>query len=222
MSVLNGFTEVQRAAFGAAQPFRHLIVDGALPEDLLSEALAAIPPADHAAWRRYRRNKFGLQSLADFPALLNVFQLLAAPEWVSHLETLTGIVGLRADPELEGGGVHRVMREGSLGVHVDFNVHPHRPAFVRRVNLLLYLNRDWQATWGGALELWDAERCRVQIEPAWNRMVLCEATEQSWHGHPQPLMCPPERCRLSLAAYYYTQTTDGNVTAHSTIYRKRA
>lgn len=118
---------------------------------------------------------------------------------------MTGIEGLIQDPYLFGGGIHSVGAGGFLKIHADFNWH-HKLNLYRRLNLLLYLNSDWQETWGGALELWDVDMasCRVSIPPLINRMVIFNTSDMSFHGHPDPLMCPENRMRNSIALYYYT------------------
>ena len=94
-------------------------------------------------------------------------------------------------------------------MHVDFNLHP--LGVYRRANLLLYLNRDWK--WGGSLHIGEK-----RISPEFNRAVLFETSEDSWHGHPEPLDCPENETRKSIAIYYYTAKGE-DVAPHSTIYR---
>ena len=76
----------------------------------------------------------------------------------------------------------------------------------RRINVFLYFNKDWDDSWGGHLELWDAAMTHpvVAIAPLFNRLVIFEASEYSWHGHPDPLQCPFNESRKSIAMYYYT------------------
>jgi Rps23 Pro-64 3,4-dihydroxylase Tpa1-like proline 4-hydroxylase len=147
-------------------------------------------------------------------------QLNAGP-FVTFLEQLTGISGLLSDPHLRGGGLHEIRQGGLLGVHADFNVHP-RLKVHRRLNLLIYLNKDWQEEWGGALELWDrtGQRCVKTIPPTFNRAVLFDTSNFSYHGHPHPLACPPERSRKSVALYYYSADcpTEEDRSAHGTIF----
>jgi hypothetical protein len=118
---------------------------------------------------------------------------------------LTGIQGLVPDPHLWGGGLHQILPGGKLAVHADFNKYPHFK-LDRRLNVLVYLNRDWQEQWGGQLELWnrDMTRCEQRILPLFNRMVCFSTTDSSFHGHPDPLRCPADRTRRSLALYYYS------------------
>jgi hypothetical protein len=126
--------------------------------------------------------------------------------FVDFLQTMTGIEeALIPDPHYRGGGLHQIDPGGYLEVHADFNRHP---AFGldRRVNVLLYLNRDWQLEWGGQLELWDRTMSRAErrIEPVFNRTVVFSITDTAFHGHPEPLRSPPGFPRRSLAFYYYS------------------
>lgn len=117
---------------------------------------------------------------------------------------------------LWGGGLHEISRDGFLKVHIDFNLHPLK--VYRRANLLIYLNRNW--TWGGDLCLWSEKEEEARyIAPEFNRAVLFETSENSWHGHPIPLGCPKELTRKSIAIYYYSAKCEP-VETHSTIYRE--
>src|SRR5262249_47407606 len=137
---------------------------------------------------------------------------------------LTGISGLVADGELEGGGLHQITRGGYLKVHADFNYHP-GTGFHRRLNLLLYLNRGWDEGWDGNLELWDRgmARCVKSVTPVLNRCVIFSTTDSANHGHPRPLSCPGETTRKSIALYYYTLTRPAEELSgsHSTLYKRR-
>jgi Rps23 Pro-64 3,4-dihydroxylase Tpa1-like proline 4-hydroxylase len=95
-------------------------------------------------------------------------------------------------------------------VHADFNRHE-KLNLDRRLNLLLYLNRDWKEEYGGHLQLWtrDMGRCVVKVLPVFNRCVVFSTTDFSYHGHPDPLTCPPGRTRKSIAMYYYTNGRAG-------------
>lgn len=133
---------------------------------------------------------------------------------LQELQQITGIHGLFADPELFGAGLHCIPSGGFLNIHVDFNRHP--KGWHRRVNLLIYLNERWEDEWNGHLVL--GANSEKKIAPLGGRAVIFETTEESWHGHPAPLRCPPEVQRRSLALYYYTHTKP-KAKAHTTIYR---
>lgn len=112
--------------------------------------------------------------------------------------------------QLFGGGLHDIGTDGFLNNHVDYNWHP--AGVYRRLNLLLYLN-DWKSGDGGELEI-----NGQKIEPLFNRCVVFETTEDSWHGHPNPWK--GLETRKSLAIYYYSGEGEA-VKPHSTIYVPR-
>jgi Rps23 Pro-64 3,4-dihydroxylase Tpa1-like proline 4-hydroxylase len=106
-------------------------------------------------------------------------------------------------------------------VHADFNFYK-RLNLYRRLNLLIYLNENWKESWGGDLELWDrtGKRCVQRISPLFNRAVIFDTSNYSYHGHPRPLECPEERSRKSVALYYYTveAPADDDRTPHTTVF----
>jgi Rps23 Pro-64 3,4-dihydroxylase Tpa1-like proline 4-hydroxylase len=121
------------------------------------------------------------------------------------LEALTGIEGLIPAPYFGGGGLHQIEPGGFLKIHADFNVHP-KLKLDRRLNMLVYLNKDWRDEYGGHLELWDRDlsACRKKILPSFNRTVIFSTTDTSFHGHPHPLTAPVGMSRKSVSLYYYT------------------
>jgi hypothetical protein len=183
------------------------VLDDLLPSDVLERVL------DELDGIRYdgRKDFFGAfeKFYTNDPAKLGTHTqgLLAAlnsRHFLEFLEALTGIEGLVADPYLLGGGYHEIRRGGFLKMHADFNWHS-RLKLNRRLNLLVYLNKDWDESWGGQLEISDPGFTTVKrISPLFNRTVVFSTTDFSLHGHPDPLDCPPERARRSIAVYYYT------------------
>ena len=139
------------------------------------------------------------------------------------LQELTGIVGLIPDPWYGGAGPHQIEPGGFLKVHVDFNLHP-LLELDRRLNLLVYLNKDWREEYGGHLELWnrDVSRCEKKVLPVFNRTVVFSTTDFSFHGHPEPLACPEGRTRKSVSFYYYSngRPEEERSAPHDTIFRK--
>jgi Rps23 Pro-64 3,4-dihydroxylase Tpa1-like proline 4-hydroxylase len=198
-----------RAEYGSARPFPHVALDGLFPEQVLDRVLAEFPSTSNGQWLKFDSDtERKLASNADTRFGDATRQLLAelnSATFIDFLEELTGISGLVPDPHLEGGGLHQIERGGHLNIHIDFNRHP-RLRLDRRLNVLVYLNRDWEPEWGGGLELWsaDMQRRERRIDPLFNRMVVFSTTERSYHGHPEPLACPEDRSRRSLALYYYS------------------
>ena len=158
------------------------------------------------------------------PAARAVINFLNSDVFLEYLQKLTGIKEiLISDPYLSGGGYHEIKSGGVLKVHADFNKHP-RMNLDRRLNLLLYLNKDWDLSWGGNLELYninDLSKPAVSIEPLFNRCVIFTTTSFTYHGHPEPLACPEDQSRRSIALYYFsTGRPDGEVSTdkHSTLF----
>jgi hypothetical protein len=215
-------------AYRRAQPFPHVVIDEFLPEEVLDHVLAEFPGPDGIPWRLFTDEGHTQKLATDRPELMGPFTRHLLNEFnasvmVEFLERLTGIEGLVPDPHLAGGGLHQIEAGGFLHVHADFNVYE-RLRLDRRLNLLLYLNRDWREEYGGHLELWDRDmsRCAHRILPVFNRMVLFSTSDISFHGHPEPLCCPPGRTRKSLAVYYYSNGRPAEETseAHSTLYQQ--
>jgi len=214
-------------AYRAADPFPHSVFDGFLDEKLLKDMVAEFDAMDRSPWHyteRETERKFSTEDFQHFgPTTRAVITQLNAAPFMAFLEKLTGIAGLIPDPHLRGGGLHEIRRGGALGVHADFNFYK-RLNLYRRLNLLVYLNENWTEAWGGDLELWDRQgkRCVRRISPIFNRAVVFDTSNLSYHGHPNPLQCPEERSRKSLALYYYTvdAPAEDDRTPHTTVFIK--
>jgi 2OG-Fe(II) oxygenase superfamily len=225
---LRELAAARHADYATAQPFPHVVVDDFMPEDVLDEVLSEFPSAGEGGWMRFEsETERKLASQRDTPigdATERLLTLFNSAAYIEFLEELTGIPGLVPDPHFEGGGLHQIVPGGHLKVHVDFNRHP-RTGLERRLNALLYLNRDWKEEYGGALELWsrDMQRCEQKILPMFNRLVVFSTTEHSFHGHPEPLRCPEGQTRKSLALYYYSlpSGSQNGAATHNTVWKAR-
>ena len=223
---LNADPKVLNPQYQAAQPFPHIVIDNLFPAEMLKQALAAFPQPDGIEWRRFdnpEEKKLGFWHTCDIdPYLYDFLQAMKAPPMLAFLEQLTGIEGLIPDPYFGGAGLHQILPGGFLKVHVDFNVHP-KLNLDRRINMLVYLNEDWQEEWGGHLELWNSDitECHARVAPLFNRTVIFNTTDQSYHGHPHPLQCPEGNSRKSLSFYYYTngRPESEQSAEHSTIFK---
>ncbi|MEZ5478698.1 MAG: 2OG-Fe(II) oxygenase [Thiolinea sp.] len=206
------------AIYQAAQPFPHLVLDQLLEPVVAAHVAAELKQfsMDRSQWWRFpaidaHADQVRKRGLSDFEKMTPLMRMASdyfnSAGFLHKLEQLTGISGLLPDPAYEGGGYHQTGRGGKLGVHHDFNVHAIQGERVyRRINLLLYMNREWSADWAGQLELWekDLSSCAAIIEPRFNRAVIF-TIDDAPHGHPQPLNCPENETRRSLAYYYYTR-----------------
>jgi Rps23 Pro-64 3,4-dihydroxylase Tpa1-like proline 4-hydroxylase len=211
-----------------ADPFPHIVIDNFLPETILEQAIREFPKPGASDWQKFdnvSEKKLAStteQQMGETTRLL-LYQLNSST-FIQFLENLTGIEGIIADPHFVGGGMHQIERGGYLKIHADFNRHD-RLKLDRRLNLLLYLNKNWQEDYGGHLELWDREmnQCRKKVLPIFNRCVIFNTTDFSYHGHPEPLTCPEGLTRKSLALYYYSNGRPAYEVSndHSTMFKAR-
>jgi hypothetical protein len=215
------------ADYAAAHPFPHAVIDNLFPDSVLEAVLGAFPSADEDSWRTFdnpmeKKAGFDYRGPLDHDLRNFLYYLNSAPT-LEFLEQLTGIDGLIPDPYFGGAGPHESPPGGFLKVHVDFNWHP-KLKLDRRINLLVYFNKDWRDDYGGHLELWDraVEHCERRILPVFNRTVVFSTTDFSYHGHPQPLRCPAGNSRKSISMYYYTagRPEEEHSEPHDTIFRE--
>lgn len=219
-----------RARFTSATPFRWLAVDNFLDPSFADELAVSYPSFDDAlksgrAFSAVNENlKVQVSDYEIFPEpAKRVADALRDSKFLEDLGYITGIEKLQWDATLAGGGLHETARSGWLDVHVDFNYHEGLQMH-RRLNILLYLNPEWQEQWGGVLELWDAgvQHKHHAFVPVHNRCVLFETSNISFHGV-TAVESPPGMTRKSFAAYYYTREApagwDGS--KHSTIFKAR-
>ena len=209
-------------------PFPHFVRDNVFDEEVLNEILEEFEISEQAffAFDTKYEKKLQMNKEEHFgPMTLNFFHQLNSSRFLAFLEELTGIERLLPDPYLSGGGLHKIPSGGKLGIHVDFNKNEQLGLY-RRVNVLIYLNKDWKEEYGGHFELWGDRygKDKKKLLPIFNRMAIFTTTRDSFHGHPEPLTCPQDRSRKSLAFYYYTAGDRGNqaATAHSTIFVDKA
>jgi len=162
------------------------------------------------------------------PETKKFMHFLNSQPFLEFLQALTGIKEpLLGDPYFVGGGMHEIKKGGLLKIHADFNKHP-KTHLDRRINVLVYLNKDWKEEYGGHFELWDTDMkaCVNKILPEFNTLAMFSTTDFSYHGHPNPLNCPDDRSRKSLALYYYSNgrpssEINHNLEDHSTLFKAR-
>lgn len=210
------FDAVELTPFNERKPFPYLVVDDLWNDDALEAASAEFPSGNDPRWITYPDPKeFGKRagdSRMWGPVVNDFFDYVRSFEVCVNLAELTGIAPLTADDI--GGGMHMTGEGGRLATHVDFNVHPNNPALERRLNMLVFLNDVWDASWGGALKL--GKPVQVQALPSFNRTVIFATSSKSWHGHPDPVV--GDHWRKSLACYYYAPLREETGEAHSTLW----
>ncbi len=230
---LRGETAALREQFNSAQPFRHIAIDNFLDEELCQNLIKQFPSFEAGNAQNESGDSGGkavhenVRSLGD--AYRQFDDLISSAEFLKWLGAVTGIDGLRYDPDYVGGGTHENRPGQELDPHIDFNFHPTNRLH-RRLNLIVFLSEVWGPSWGGVLEFhrdpWDAHRDEISsVTPAANRCVIFETTARSWHGF-RRIEVPgdtPSTTRKSLAVYFYSSERPPDETApeHSTIYVPR-
>ncbi|MEE9446705.1 MAG: 2OG-Fe(II) oxygenase [Arenicellales bacterium] len=197
----------------SASPYPHIILDNFLPPKVAQRVLKDFPGPDCPHYQQpdnaNQVNKLGRLQDQYFKGvpdrLRNLLYEFNAKTFIDFLEALTGIEAIIPDPHYHGGALHLMLPGGKLDLHADYNKDV-RTGLDRRINVLFYVNENWQEEYGGYLELWDKDlsQCHQRIAPILNRCVIFNTTSETFHGHPHPLSCPEGMARKSLAFYYYT------------------
>jgi 2-oxoglutarate-Fe(II)-dependent oxygenase superfamily protein len=214
-----------RSSYRSARPFPHLVLDDLFSEDLLDRVVREMLPPGGANWILHdddHMRQFNLRSAVNLgEAGSQLVAFLHSVQFLYFLSEVTGIWGLWPDPYLQGAGYHLIPRGGKFDVHVDRNT-AYSSGLVRRLSLLIYLNKDWKHEYGGQLELWskDGKRRELAIEPTFNRTALFEIADENYHGVPSVVKCPKGRSRNCFVAYYHTVDLPGvkEVMPHTSIY----
>ena len=224
MQIFNDYEQGKKLNFNytKSKPFPNIVVDNFIDNTVAMQCFKELKETDYwvtedtsnAYMAPHQVSKWFTPWDADSikqlqyvtPTVHNTIQYFNSKLFLSYLEDLTGIQGLMGDPGFSGGGAHKIRTGGKLSLHVDFNIHSETKRF-RVLNLLLYLNPQWEKEWEGALELWDLDNKKLsdKIYPIFNRAVIFTLSDKSVHGHPVPLKTPEGIERYSLALYYYIE-----------------
>ena len=224
--------KVIAAEFSSAKPYRHVAINDFFEASYAQELLAQFPAFDSSRALNEAGEVGGkavVEKIRDIGASYAALDdLVQSAEFLTLVSELTGVADLRYDPYYFGGGTHENRSGQDLDPHVDFNRHPVEN-WHRRLNLIVYLNPQWHDGWGGSLELHSdphAADNRVKLlTPIFNRCVIFETNEISWHGFSR-IQIPdthPGVTRKSIALYFYTDSRPAQEIAdtHSTIYVDR-
>lgn len=214
--------------YQSKKPFRYVVFENFFSPEKAELIHKNYPSIEDGKWdgTTYldQKNKFQKTKFEKGAVMDKVFSEMNSAEFLKWLQEVTEIEDkLVGDEELFGGGLHQSLAGAFLNVHVDYNFHP-RTKMHRRLNVLVYMNKDWKDEYEGHLELWDLGKNEKillgRYAPAFNRCVIFETNEISFHGHPKPLKTPKDINRKSIATYYYTATRPKNEIAgdHNTIY----
>lgn len=196
-----------------SEPYRHLVIDDFFDADLAQACLANFPPLSDPCWEHMNdadievKFRTTWQSEFDIPeGLVDAVRILNSSLVLKAMAQRIGIEKIVPDPYFTGGGLNVTLPGGLLDVHVDGNYHD-ATGLTRRLNAIVYLNPDWQPGWGGEFGIYDRSgaHCVKRVEPLFNRLVVFDSHDFSFHGLPEPIAFPPGTQRKSLILYYYTK-----------------
>jgi len=220
-------------SFQSADPFPNIVIDNFLQAEVCDQLLRGFPPFERGCALNERGLPGGKATCEQVRELGGIFtridDVVRSQEFLALISEISGIDGLLYDPDYVGGGTHENRATQDLDPHVDFNFHP-RHRWHRRLNLIVYLNPEWDEAWGGALELhsdpWRPQENRIKtVAPLHNRCIMFETSERSWHGF-RRIAPPPDRpnlSRRSFAIYLYSEDRPIEETGapHATVYVPR-
>ena len=193
-------------------PFDHCVIDDFFELEIAKNLEKDFPDYNSDFWFKHN-NAIEVKKLSNNwnifpPTTYQVFSYLNSTKFISILEKSISInTKLYSDIGLNGGGWHIHKQGGKLNTHLDYSVHP-KLNLQRKLNIIVYLNSNWESSWGGSLGLWGNEspikpgNLIKTITPKFNRAVLFDTTQNSWHGLPDPIQCPKDEYRKSIAIYY--------------------
>ncbi len=212
-------------SYQAATPYHHIGVDNFLPEEVLEHVLRDMRdlPKAEGSFTRAQENLKSAYIPERLPSYTkNLFYALNSRPFLQFLEQMTGITGLIPDPYFMGAGIHKTLNGGHLDIHADFNLHK-QMGVERRLNVLIYLNKDWREEYGGSFEVWDKAMSQKEASfvPVFNRMACFSTGSDTFHGNPEPVNHPDGEARQSIALYYYTATWDATRKEHTTLFKPR-
>ena len=202
----------KRSKYIKSKPYPHIILKNFFDKDFLNKVVKEFPDLSKVKTSINYNNKNEVKFANNKKKIFKkntklLFQYLNSSQFINFMQILTSIEEkLLPDNALNGGGLHEIKRGGVLKVHTDFNKHPFKK-LDRRINVLIYLNKNWKKNYGGNLELWNKymNKCEKKILPKFNTMVIFSTNDFTNHGHPNPLRCPKNRSRKSIATYYFSK-----------------
>lgn len=206
-----------------SKPFSHCVINEFLDKNIIKQIDNDFLPYDHPVWIEYTNSNQIKKMYNDwyyFPkSIYNLFYYLNSQQFVDQLGQLIG-TKLYTDPGLYSGGCHLHGPGGILAPHLDYNVHPKLP-YQRKINLIIYCSENYLDEYGGHLELWEGTdtptRIAKKISPQFNRAVIFDTTQNSWHGVSK-FDSPVGTYRKSLAVYYLTEIETNKTVRNNSLF----
>lgn len=216
------------------EPFKHVVIDNFFPNEFASILLEKFPDVNSPEWERTNdidievKLRSMWKSEFDIPeGIIDAVRILNSSLILKAMAELFEIYKIMPDPYFSGGGLNATVSGGLLDIHVDGNYHD-ASGLNRRLNAILYLNPNWEDGWGGEFGLYDStgDNLIKKVAPLFNRLVIFDTNDFSYHGLPDPLNFPEDDSRKSIILYYYTKEARPSsqidvAEPHSALWKKR-
>lgn len=204
-----------RDTFLNEQPIPLIVLDNFLPIETAANLESELDSISNTEWKRFTRRDSYMEEynqLFKLPVASNLVNQIHSSNVIKLLENLTDIPGIIPDPHLIGAGYSRSYRNNSLKVHTDFNWNESIRAH-RALSLIVYLNSQWEDSWGGNLDFYDKSNQVVvkSISPLFNRAIIWKYNHLGFHGYPQPLQCPDNTYRKTIRLFFYVTNSEYNL-----------
>ena len=212
-----------RHIFNSNTPVRHIVIDNFLDTRFGQDIFANFPSLAAMKTHYHGLNENKSED-SNFDKLDSCFSLLheglSSEFFLNWIQDCTHISQCAVINDRLGYGLHQGGNNSFLDIHIDYNIHPIQQLY-RKLNLILFFNPVWEATWGGHLELWDSEvkNCIQSIAPVFNRCVIFECSDVSYHGYSR-INIPDGITRKSYYQYYFTPVPEA-ITYHDTVFKSR-
>lgn len=199
--------------YKTAKPFEYVIINNFFNEKYANMIYDNLPtPLDkNKNWHHYNNpieQKYSLNNFNEYELIKNLYESLVSNDFIEKIQKITGINNLENDPYLHGAGIHAYPNKGKLDMHLDYNIHP-ISGKERRINLIIYMNKDWKDEYGGKIELYDINKNKIVEEsPSFNSVIIFRTSDISYHGLPKPINCPENIFRKSIAIYYVSEARE--------------
>lgn len=195
------------------EPYKHVVIDNFFEKELADLCLKSFPESNDPIWEKTAdldievKQRTNWKSEFDIPdGVVDAVRILNSSLFLDAMASLMEIPKIVPDPYFTGGGLNESLKGGLLDVHVDGNYHD-ATGLNRRLNALVYLNPNWQPSWGGEFGIYDGkgEVCLKKVAPLHNRLVIFDSHDFSFHGLPDAINFPEDQSRKSIILYYYTK-----------------
>jgi hypothetical protein len=198
-----------------SSPYQHIIIDNLIENRFIESIFKAFPKLNDPDWEHTYDEGIEVKSRTNWTSefdipdkIIDIIRIFNSSPVLNAIGSRLKIPKLIPDPYFTGGGLNVTPKGGLLDVHVDGNYHD-ATGLNRRVNLLLYLNKNWKPEWGGELGIYknQGKTLHTSIAPIFNRCVIFDTHDKSYHGLPNPINFPKKENRKSIILYYYTHAT---------------